>query len=97
MFGSNWSGRGNQFDLWNDWAGLVGKSVLYVDVKGRSGKLWRHFLDHRSLADFVRRRGDTAIETVHLTVLENFHIQGDLEKYFLDPLAYSVEKMKRRR
>jgi hypothetical protein len=96
IYVANWSSRGNQFDLWNDWDALAGRPVLYVDTQGKSGKLWSHFAKAEPLPDFIRRRGDRDISTVHLTILENFTMSGMLESYFEDPAAYSAEKMRRR-
>jgi 4-amino-4-deoxy-L-arabinose transferase-like glycosyltransferase len=94
---ANWSSRGNQYDLWNDWRGLQGRTVLYADYQGRSGKYWRHFAGTQEQPDFIRKRGEQAIQPVHLTFLEGFEFRGDLELYFTDPLAYSVEKIHARR
>lgn len=96
VYVANWSSRGNQFDIWNDWAALQGRSVLYVDIQGESGKLWKHFENSLPLEDFVRMRGGTPIKTVHLTILENFKIEGPLQQYFEEPLKYSADKIRRR-
>ncbi len=96
IYVANWSSRGNQFDLWNHWPRLKGKSVLYVDVQGRSGKLWRHFEKATPLSDFKRRRGDKSVSTVHLTILENFKMDGPLQTYFENPLKYSAGRMRSR-
>ena len=95
IFVANWSSRGNQYDLINDWSKLEGRSVLYVDVQGRSGKLWRHFGSAVPLPDFERRRAGRAVQTVHLTILENFRLDGPLERYFESPEAYAALKMRR--
>lgn len=92
---ANFSTRGNQFDVWNNWARLEGRSVLYVDLQGKAGKLWRHFEKATPLPDFIRSRKERKIQAIHMTILENFHYSGDLEEYFENPVAYSAKRIKR--
>ena len=92
----NSSNRGNQFDLWNDWSALVGKSVLYVDIAKSGGKHWRHYGSHERLPDYIRTRDGRDVQTIYLTILEDFHIEGPLEKYFVDPLKFSADKIRRK-
>jgi len=96
IFVANWSSRGNQWDIWNNWPSLAGKTLLYVDVQGRSGKLWRHFQDHEALPDFIRERRGHPVQPVHMTLLKGFSMDGPLKGYFSAPLKYSADKMRNR-
>lgn len=96
IYVANYSTRGNQYDLINDWVALEGKSALYVDVILRSSSILAHFETENRLPSFFRKRRGRPIQEIHLTILKSFHINGPLESYFKAPLSSSAATIRNR-
>ena len=95
IYSLNYGSRGNQFDLWNDWTVLQGRTLLFVDERKVPLPMWDHVGSFDLLPSFERKRDDRTVGTVRLTLLRGFHIDGPMESYFRNPLHYTVERMKK--
>ncbi len=85
--------RGSQFTLWEDFAQLEGRDVLYVDHWVMPRELRPHFASVTEVSWYYRRRGGRLIEDGRLTLGRSFHAAGPLAGYFRDPVGYHIAKI----
>lgn len=93
VFCVNYSGRGNQFDLWNDFRNAEGENVIIVDTHKVSPALFLHFDSHVALEPFVAYRAKFLANTFYLYCAKGFRLSGPYQRYFEHPFKYSLQKL----
>jgi len=91
---ANYSGRGNQFDLWNDFAAVANKNAIIVDTRAVSLKLLAHFDSHEMLNVEVAHRANLSANIFYIYCAKNFKIQGPHQDYFRAPFEYGLKRLK---
>ncbi|HDH97337.1 MAG TPA: glycosyltransferase family 39 protein [Proteobacteria bacterium] len=90
---ANYSGRGNQFDLWNDFRSVEGLNAVVVDTSKKLQTLLMHFDSHDELEPQMLARGSIRIRTMRLICAKGFRLAGPHEIYFRDPFGYSLRRL----
>jgi hypothetical protein len=93
----NFFGRGNQYDLWNDFQGFLGGSAILVDDHRASSRFIRHFNSVEELEPFRVVREGRVVKEFRLYRCLGFRMDGPLQDYFKDPLGFGIDKMLARR
>jgi len=94
---ANYSGRGNQYDLWNDFPGFEGGSAILVDNSDLSRRFMKHFDAVEELEPHRVLREGRVIEEFKIYRCMRFRMEGAFLDYLGDPLGYSVERMLERK
>ena len=98
VYCANFAGRGNQYDVWQDFRTIEGFDVILVDGRpDLSGRFKRHFAACHELEPFHVLREGRVVRTYYLYRLQFFMVRGPFRSYFADPLDTSVRRMRDRR
>ena len=91
----SYSGRGNQYDIDQDYRAAEGRDVLFVLRSDRklNRRLQRHFEEVIELEPFTVLRQGKVIERYNLYLLKRFSIEGPYQNYFNDPLSIVAWRM----
>jgi len=90
---ANFSGRGNQFDLWNDFAMVAGSNAIVVDTSKVPQTMFLHFESYEKLQAEQPQRNRLHTHTFRLYCAKSFQVAGPHELYFRDPFGYSLRRL----
>ena len=90
---ANYSGRGNQFDIWNDFPEFEGGSAILVDDSDLSSRFKTHFAGVKEIEPFRVIRDGRVIKEFRMWRCMGFHMKGPFEEYLKNPLAWGENKL----